>query len=100
MRNMSARHYPYFLFIGPGFCLKLPSGSTSRWTPLLSANGSHCQAHSGLSPPSYCPCRAHEKKTPQVLIRRVYLLLEIFQVCRIPKMYPTRLESQDKNMIL
>jgi len=50
-----------FLFIGPGFCLKLPSDSTSRWTPLLSANGSHCQAHSGLSPPSYCPCRAHPK---------------------------------------
>ena len=48
-----------FLFIGPGFCLRLPSDSTSRWTPLPLANGSHCQAHSGLSPPSYCPCRAH-----------------------------------------
>ncbi|HZK24080.1 MAG TPA: hypothetical protein VFC74_01695, partial [Oscillospiraceae bacterium] len=25
------------------------------------ANGSHCKAHSGLSPPSYRPCRAHDK---------------------------------------
>ncbi|WP_207644247.1 hypothetical protein, partial [Thermotalea metallivorans] len=43
-------------------CLRLPSDSTSRWTPLPLANGSHCQAHSGLSPPSYCPCRAHMKE--------------------------------------
>jgi hypothetical protein len=48
-----------FLFIGSGLCLRLPSDSTSRWTPLPSASGSHCQAHSGLSPPSYRPCRAH-----------------------------------------
>jgi hypothetical protein len=54
--------YMRFLFIGPGLCLRLPSDSTSRWTPLPSANGSHCQAHSGLSPPSYRPCRAHQKK--------------------------------------
>ena len=30
--------------------------------PCCSANGSHYQAHSGLSPPSYCPCRANNKK--------------------------------------
>ena len=24
-----------FLFVGPVFCLRLPSDSTSRWTPLL-----------------------------------------------------------------
>jgi|GEM_PF-1286363 len=41
-----------FLFIGPGFCLRLPSDSASRRTPLPSASGSHCQAHRGLSPPS------------------------------------------------
>jgi hypothetical protein len=48
-----------FLFIEPRFCLQLPSDSTSQWTPLLSANSSCCQAYSGLSPPSYRPCRAH-----------------------------------------
>ena len=29
--------------------------------PCCLANGSHYQAHSGLSPPSYCPCRANIK---------------------------------------
>jgi hypothetical protein len=44
-----------FLFIRSGLCLRLPSDSTSRWTPLPLASGSHYQAHSGLSPPSYRP---------------------------------------------
>ena len=39
--------------------IRLPSDSTSRWTPLPSANASYCRARSGLSPPSCCPCRAH-----------------------------------------
>ena len=26
----------WFLFVEPGFCLRLPSDSTSRWTPLPS----------------------------------------------------------------
>ncbi|MGB4469037.1 MAG: hypothetical protein WBI37_00140, partial [Tepidanaerobacteraceae bacterium] len=52
----------WFLFIRPRFCLRLPSDSTSPWTPLPSASGSHYQVHSGLSPPSYRPCRAHIKK--------------------------------------
>jgi hypothetical protein len=62
--NSSALIQPHmrFLFIGSELCLRLPSDSTSRWTPLPLANGSHCQAHSGLSPPSYRPCRAHYKK--------------------------------------
>ena len=34
----------HFLFVSPGLCLRLPSDSTSRWTPLSSANSSHCQA--------------------------------------------------------
>ncbi len=51
-----------FLFIGSGLCRRLPSDSTSRWTPLPLASGSHCQAHSGLSPPSYRPCRAHHQQ--------------------------------------
>jgi hypothetical protein len=61
--NSSAPSQPliWFLFIRPRFCLRLPSDSTSPWTPLPLASGSHYQAHSGLSPPSYRPCRAHIK---------------------------------------
>mgnify|MGYP007017317689 CR=1 FL=1 len=54
--------YTWFLFIRPRFCLRLPSDSTSQWTPLPLASGSHYQAHSGLSPPSYRPCWAHKRK--------------------------------------
>ena len=52
-----------FLFVGPRFCLRLPSDSTSRWTPLPLANSSHCNACSGLTPPSLCACRAHPSST-------------------------------------
>ena len=41
--------------------IRLPSDSTSRWTPLPSANASYCRARSGLSPLSCCSCRAHHK---------------------------------------
>ena len=58
----SKQPHIWFLFIRPGLCLGLPSDSTSRWTPLPSASGSHYHAHSGLSPPSYHPCRAHINK--------------------------------------
>ena len=50
-----------FLFIRPEFCRRLPSDSSSRRTPLPLANDSYCQVHSGLTPPSYRPCRAHTK---------------------------------------
>ena len=38
--------------------------------PCCLANGSHYQAHSGLSPPSYCPCRANIKKRiiPEIIL--------------------------------
>ena len=39
--------------------IRLPSDSTSRWTPLSLANSSYCQVCSGLSPPSCNACRAH-----------------------------------------
>ena len=42
--------------------IRLPPDSTSRWTPLPSASGSCYRVRSGLSPPSYRPCRAHAKK--------------------------------------
>ena len=67
-----------FLFIGPGLCLRLPSDSTSRWTPLPSANGSHCQAHSGLSPPSYRPCRAHHHRRGLDISSRPRTLFKIW----------------------
>ena len=54
--------YIQFLFVRPRFCLRLPSDSASRRTPLSSANSSYCQVCSGLSPPSYYACRAHSKK--------------------------------------
>ncbi|BAK94273.1 hypothetical protein TEH_09460 [Tetragenococcus halophilus NBRC 12172] len=51
-----------FLFVSASVCLQLPSDSASRRTPLLLANSSYCQACSGLSPPSYRPCRAHKNQ--------------------------------------
>mgnify|MGYP007084608904 CR=1 FL=1 len=49
-----------FLFVGPKVCLRLPSDSASRRTPLPLANASCYRARSGLSPLSCCPCRAHQ----------------------------------------
>ena len=45
--------------------IRLPSDPTSRWAPLPSASGSCYRVRSGLSPPSYRPCRAHSKKFPK-----------------------------------
>ena len=44
--------------------IRLPSDPTSRWAPLPSASGSCYRVRSGLSPPSYRPCRAHSQKGP------------------------------------
>ena len=54
-----------FLFVRPGLCRRLLSDSQSPTTPLPLANDSYCQVHSGLTPPSYRPCRAHQKKRSQ-----------------------------------
>ena len=59
-----------FLFVSASICFQLPSDSTSRWTPLPSANSSYCQACSGLSPPSYRPCWAHNQKRSSVILTR------------------------------
>ena len=40
--------------------IRLPSDSAPRRSPLPSANSAYCQVCSGLSPPSRCPCRAHQ----------------------------------------
>ena len=58
----------WFLFVGPRVCIRLPSDSASRRTPLPFANSSYCQACSGLSPPSYRPCWAHNKKKTRIFI--------------------------------
>lgn len=59
--SVSSMPYMQFLFVRPRLCLRLPSDSTSRWTPLPLANSSYCQVCSGLSPPSDSACRAHIK---------------------------------------
>jgi len=33
----------WLVYLGSALCLQLPSDSTSRWTPLLLANGWHYQ---------------------------------------------------------
>ena len=57
--SVSSMPLMQFLFVRPRFCLRLPSDSVSRRTPLPSANSSYCQVCSGLSPPSDNACRAH-----------------------------------------
>ncbi|KIA76077.1 hypothetical protein DB43_BF00020 [Parachlamydia acanthamoebae] len=42
-----------FLFVRPAFCLRLPSDSTSQWTPLPLASTSPCRVCRGLSPLSH-----------------------------------------------
>ena len=61
--SVSSMPYMQFLFVRPRLCRRLPSDSTSRWTPLPLANSSYCQVCSGLSPPSCNACRAHIIKT-------------------------------------
>ena len=65
--SVSIQPYMRFLFVSASICVRLPSDSTSRWTPLSFANSSYCKACSGLSPPSYHPCRAHcKREAPQI----------------------------------
>ena len=64
--SVSIQPYMRFLFVSASICVRLPSDSTSRWTPLSFANSSYCKACSGLSPPSYHPCRAHCKEKRRI----------------------------------
>ena len=71
-----------FLFVRPEICpsvksfsnIRLPSDSTSRWTPLPSANSSYCHVCSGLSPPSCNACRAHIQKETTTFFRKLSFL--------------------------
>ncbi|TPC11993.1 hypothetical protein DJ443_04975, partial [Staphylococcus pseudintermedius] len=55
-----------FLFVSASVCVRLPSDSTSQWTPLSFANSSYYQACNGLSPSRCYPCRAHDKDRENV----------------------------------
>ena len=81
-----------FLFVRSGFCpsrvsilprdIRLPSDSTSRWTPLPSAGVSHCQARNGLSPSSCHPCRVHHEKT-WIFLTSMFFALRKIMVFRL-----------------
>ena len=80
-----------FLSVGPRICLQLPSGSTSRWTPLLfSYTFPTTWACSGLSPARARPWRANEtcaarrtstKKSPDITPRLFFF--HILVICTI-----------------
>ena len=82
----------------PHLDIRLPSDSTSRWTPLPSANASYCRARSGLSPPSCYPCRAHYKRPLSANCRQRPLLFvaQGFHSLRtqitVPLLYQTGME--------
>jgi len=61
--SVSIQPHMRFLSVSASVCVRFPSDSTSRWTPLSFTNSSYCQVCSGLSPPSYHPCRAHQKNS-------------------------------------
>ena len=62
--NSSGNLKPFmkFLFVRPGFCLRLPSDSTSRWTPLPLANASYCQGTFGTFTLKSSPMPGAHKK--------------------------------------
>lgn len=51
----------WFLFIGATFCLRLPSDSASRQTPLACSYASPCRVRVDLNHQVIAPCRAHTK---------------------------------------
>jgi hypothetical protein len=51
-----------FVVLESGVCLRLPSDSTSRSTPLPSANNYNHLRCTGLSPARLCTCRAHQEE--------------------------------------
>jgi len=62
-----------FVFLRPEICLRLPSDSTSRWTPLPLANGWQLIAPiTDLHRQIYSPCTAHQKKRARKYIRTLF----------------------------
>ena len=56
-------HRPYirFLFVGSGFCLRLPPDPASRQRPCLQLTVPTTKACSGLAPYRFTPCLAHKR---------------------------------------
>ena len=88
--SVSSTPYIQFLFVRPRFCLRLPSDSASRRTPLSSANSSYCQACSGLSPPSYYACQAHNKKPTGHEIDLLAYIIRFDCSKAVPRGFPRR----------
>ena len=57
-----------FVFLGPELCLRLPSDSTSRWTPLPSANSFHHQDLQGTSTPMQLSMPGTRKLPPTLSV--------------------------------
>ena len=53
-----------FVFLGAGFCLRLPSHDTSRCRSCLQLGLGITSSTRGLPPPSGCPCRAYKERPP------------------------------------
>src|SRR6056297_289771 len=67
LNHPDGRPYIVFLSVASTFCLTLPSGSTSQWTPLRSANDS-CQIGSfGTLTLSVYSMHGTQKKPSQVI---------------------------------
>ncbi len=60
--RMQEQHFEQFCSSVQDFAFSFLQIPPHDGHPCCSANCSHYQAHSGLSPPSYCPCRANKKK--------------------------------------
>ncbi|PNZ92897.1 hypothetical protein CD148_08205 [Staphylococcus delphini] len=76
MEDASILHRPnmMFLFVSVSVCVRLPSDSSSQWTPFSFDNSSYYQACNELSPSRCYPCRAHQKNT--TLIRGVVIIFK------------------------
>ena len=76
--SFPSQPFIWFLFVSSRVCVRLPSDSTSPWTPLSFANSSYCQACSGLPPPSYCPFWANQKNgLEQGVPDRFFILMKM-----------------------
>ena len=76
--SVSIQPHMRFLSVSASVCVRLPSDSTSRWTPLSFTNSSYCQVCSGLSPPSYRPCWAHNKNQLSTLPNWLWLNFQLY----------------------
>ena len=76
----------WFLFIGATFCLRLPSDSASRQTPLACSYASPCRVRVDLNRQVIAPCRAHQQKARRGISTPGFRFFK-FQIknCRPPR---------------